>query len=55
MFESNPRVNRAFVEMVELFDLGDDVVFDGLGEGHAVRDENQFHKAIMLPGLDKIQ
>ena len=32
-----------------------DVVLDGLGEGHTVRDENQFHNVMMRPRADKIQ
>jgi len=43
VFEGDARINGTFVEVIHLFELGDDVVHDGFGEGHAMRDENQFH------------
>jgi hypothetical protein len=42
--------------VVQFFNLRDDVVLDGFGQGDAVRNENQFHtETMMRPRAGKIQ
>ena len=56
VFEGDACVNGSLVEVIQLFNLGDDVVLDGLGQCYAVRNENQFHTVPMMrPGIGKIQ
>ena len=43
VFERDARVHDALVQVVQLVEPGDDVVFNGLGEGDVVRGKNQFH------------
>ena len=43
VFERHARVNCPRVEMVELVQLGGDVIFDGFGESDVVRGQDQFH------------
>lgn len=55
VFERDAGVNGAFVKVVQLFDLGDDVILDGFRQRHAVRNENQFHAGMMRPDAAKSQ
>ena len=48
-------IHDALIHMVQLVELGDNVVFDGFGEGHVVRGQNQFHKKRMRLERGKIQ
>lgn len=55
VFQDDPGVYGALVEMIELFNFGNQMIFDGLGERHTVRNQNQFHERMVLRANAKIQ
>ena len=46
VFQDDPRVNRPLIQVLKLFQFGDDVIFNGFGQGDAVRNQNEFHDAM---------
>jgi hypothetical protein len=55
VLEGDTRVNGTLVEVVELLQPGQDVIFNGLGQRYVVRRKNQLHEQKMQPEDDKIQ
>ena len=55
MFERHAGINRPAIEVLKLVEPGQNMVFDGFGERHIMRREDQFHRAMMLSARGKIQ
>ena len=55
VFQRDARIHGALVEMVQLLQPVENVIFDGFGQGHVVRRKNQFHVSKMQPTREKIQ
>jgi hypothetical protein len=55
MFQNHTGVDRIAVQVRQLLYSGDDVIFDGFGEGYVVRRKDQVHVVSMGSGSIKIQ
>ena len=53
--ESYPCIDGVAVEVFQLADAAYDMIFDGIGQGHIVRQQDQVHGPIMQSARDKIQ
>jgi hypothetical protein len=41
--ESHPGIDGTAIEMIELLDATDQMIFNGFGEGEIMRAQHQFH------------
>ena len=55
VFKRDACVDRPLVEVIKLFDLGHDVIFDCFCQGDSVRYEDQFHNLMMQLKRAEIQ
>jgi hypothetical protein len=55
VFKRDARINSPFVVVIEFFQPGENMVFDGLGQCDVVRRKNQFHAFRMQSNSHKIQ
>ena len=55
MLESHPSIDRIAVQVRQLLNFADDVIFDGFGQCYVVRRKDQVHGVSMESGSNKIQ
>ena len=55
MLERDARIHGKAIELGQLIEEADDVIFDGLGQSHIMRRKDQFHGDTMQRGCGKIQ
>jgi len=55
MLESHPSIDRIAVQVGQLLNFADDVIFDGFGQCYVVRRKDQVHGVSMESGSNKIQ
>jgi hypothetical protein len=55
MFQDDAGVNGAFVKVVQLLNLRDEMIFNRLGQRDTMGNKNQFHYPMMLRADGKIQ